>query len=332
MPTPRITPCQRRPTGSAHRGRPGPGPTASASTTAAPRRRAAAPRSASSGHSRKTMTVATTAMFEGVPRREREPGGVRDRVVDDGAGPSARASLASVADVPADHDRDEGPQGAVAQPLGQPGPQRHERRRRRRPPRLADRLESDQGGARPCVRVRSVARSDRRPCRGGSSGSNFCAHGEPEQEHRHGEQHHRHGAASQPRRSARASAATCRGHQSRDPTRTTRAPGTTSAVMARALPRVSPSIWTSCGRSARTLDRRAGVVVDDLVALAPLGGEPRGDGGPADDALGREDDHVELAVVDLGLGHQHQAAEQLAAVADDDGAGATGELLLVRRP
>ena len=91
---------------------------------------------------------------------------------------------------------------------------------------------------------------------------------------------------------------------------------------------MSPSSCTSCGRSTLDVDLLAGVPVDERVSAALAGDDVPGDGGPADDTAGGEDDGVEHPVVEPRAGHEDQPAEEPAAVAHDHGPGPSRELAL----
>ena len=122
------------------------------------------------------------------------------------------------------------------------------------------------------------------------------------------------------------------GRPSESPTASTRtcsAPGSTRTSSRDASPIGSPSSWASSGVSIATRSRRSRQCSTRLWPRALPGQHLARDGGPADHALRGDRDDVEDPVVELGVGHQHQAAEELAAVADDDGADAARDHLVV---
>ncbi len=69
------------------------------------------------------------------------------------------------------------------------------------------------------------------------------------------------------------------------------------------------------------LDRLAAVAVQGVGRAAALGEHPGRHGQPRGEALRRDDDDVQRAVVRLGIRHEVDAAGEPAAVADEDGAG-----------
>ena len=113
--------------------------------------------------------------------------------------------------------------------------------------------------------------------------------------------------------------------------RTVRARRSRLMSMARTSATTSPSTCTGCGVVDRDPQPPAAAVLDQAMPSTPTGQHPAGDGRPADHAVRRQGQRVQVAVVDQGIGHQRDAAADPPDVAGQHGPHPAADRRLARR-